>query len=644
MIKTLIVKPILSASALFLIIVLLSSAWVSGFSGLNGVLEVTRNPINLVLLFTALVVFLTFGYFLIKKLNNKPIHNRYFYLIFGGILLISLLLLFSTSIELQSDPKRYFNYAVEVSRNWNKLDLNDIYHQRIIPYTLPIVTVLPETLRSVQLVNVFLLITSIVIFTLLVKKHFNRKLAFLFLVIYASNLEIYFATTIASHDLASLFYLALILLIIDKLNATTSKTVQATLIVIGAILLALVDILRGIKIPLLISLLVSIFLISKSRFQYPNKGIKYHIMLILILSLGIMSFFNTLKSKYGKPESVKVVNGLGTMIYSYNDMYTLGDFWAGIENRYNYTPLMDMAFRQKRIVAKYTSQIRQFPLDYAFFIIRKSTHFFKNSFYHFFMDKRVVQQPIGVGLTLALSFSSLHKFLFYVLAALGLLIMLMRRTLTNHNFILILYPLVFLPIILQSEVNPTYSILVFPSIAVFAAYALHYLFEKELTIKTAIKGLKPLRNAMLYLGLILTMVYALILLASMVLPYKMIDFKSNTQYFNNTKVLDFNYISNPFEIGLKPLEKINKWEYSISDLPRFKTVDFLIRSKADVEDLKIYLNGRQINPIRSQADSRNQKTDYHYYYFNQTFETPLKQLMFSSPLEKELLIKEIIIE
>lgn len=293
----------LNILCLFWVIVLVLGSINTGKKGVELFLSLTTKPLNVAGFVVLACLVLYIGFKILLVLWKGKVTKVHFMIIGFGMALGCFLVISNTSIDLQHDPKRYFEYALEVSNDLSRLNLNYIYHQRILTYTLPILYVLPQTLTSVQIVNVAMLLMSIGIYTYLIGIKFGNKTAFIFLLLLSLNIEFYFASAIASHDLASIFYFALLLLTIHYLRNAHSFTKCMIWIILAAFIVFVNDLQRSIKIPLLISMVALILLELKTSHSIFKFGIARHLAMVVVFSVTISGVYQTMVNKYSNNQS-----------------------------------------------------------------------------------------------------------------------------------------------------------------------------------------------------------------------------------------------------------------------------------------------------------------------------------------------------
>lgn len=336
---------------------------------------------------------------------------------------------------------------------------------------------------------------------------------------------------------------------------------------------------------------------------------------------------------------------MATMLYSYNDLYSLGDYHAGTENRYNYMRLIEPENIGTFALEKYTTQISEHPIDYILFIKNKTNHFFQNSFYHYFMDERIVGKPLGPLLMMALSISFLIKVVIYVLAAIGLILMLLSFKTSHYGELYIIYPLFFLPIILQSEVNPTYSLLVMPSTLFFGAYAINFMFERSFQSVQRRTSYKTIVVTAINLILVLGLFWATAQIFRVFTPLQIFNFKRNTFTTDeSTAIIEKQHLNTPFEIQLTSLETEKVSSIKLKADKPVNHISFFISSEAQPDDLVVSVNDVNISYRSFQSDLREHKTSKNYYYYNYNYSEPTTFIEVDVYSSEAFLLKDVFLE
>ncbi len=641
-----IVLNLLRCLFLFTIIMLINSALYSSTKVVGMFYGFTKKPLNFVFFFLIVIIFFYVLYRVILYIWTVEIKRKYFISILVFILILCFVVVLGTKIDLQHDPKNYFEYALAISKDSSILDLQNIYHRRILFYTLPILYLLPDSLVSVQCVNILFVIGAVSIYTFIISKEFGNKVALLFLVLFLFVPELYFATAIASHDLASIFYFSLLILLLHKIRHTKQKLWLYVFIILSAILIVVNDLQRSIKIPLLISLLLLIFIELKNLKQLFKFSYVRHLLVIIVFSITMFSIYKGITSRNGKTDDSGFE--IETMIYSYNDMLSLGDYSAGEENRFNYLPNIPENYKKSISYEKFFTQFVSYPVKYASYLKNKTNNFFGNSFHHYFMDSRFLGKSLSVSYILFLIISFLLKIILYALAAYGLFLIFIKLKKGLFHKLYIIYPVIFLPIILLSEVNPTYSLLIIPSVLFFAAYGLDYLLKRKKAL--VFSNLKIIGKTALISMAILILLYLSSSFYINQTPIDLVDFKQVKYTHSNCEIASHEKdgFYNPFHLKVMPKLSNQDCSINLKLNKEYSTILFLIKTKAKPNEYSVQINGNSIDYTSykfERSHIKNKEIDNNYYYcYNTKLEKSCKDIKLSfNDIVHDFLIKDVIL-
>lgn len=601
--------------------------------------SLTNNIFKIIAFLSIILISYLVLYKVIYYLWKKPLKLTWFLPVIILMVLFCLVSVILIDVDLQHDPRRYYEYALNFSSNWTKLDLGYIYHRRILTYTLPILTLLPKSLISVQIINICMMMTAIVIYSYLFSKEYGVKVAFIFILLLALNPEIYIVNAIASHDIASLFYFALFLLVLQRLNDRFSLFKLIMFLVLGAVLFVVNDIQRSIMIPMILSLLLMLLLsntiTNKFNTSFFVKRISVMVCLSVVFYLGTKKLFE----KYTYDDSSNA--HLTTLVYSYNDLYSIGDYHSGTENRYNFWPLISEQKANKIVFEKYFGQIVNHPLDYLSFLSRKSANFFSNSFYHYLMDSRIVGKPLSKEIIILLALSFSMKVALYILAALGVFLLFNSNRTSLLSRFHIIYPMVFVPLILLSEVNPTYSLLILPFLSLFAALGLNALFKKKMNNSLLNNSVKQLSGSFIMVGSLVLLFYLGSFIYVKNSSIDIMDFNGSTPIVEGGEVSK-NLLSSPYKLEVSSFDTHKKVSLSMNHVAN--SISFLLRTKSLPDSFLMKLNN-EISPYKfSQKDIRENPTENNYYAFEHVFGKSVNEVVITIENCSDFQINQLILE
>ena len=617
----------------------------------NGLYGMTTKPIYYIILLLLLVALVAITVIIIKKLLSVTLKKYHFLLIICFMFTIGLLNIINSEVVLQikGDSLHYYNYGKLISKNISLLDFNNIYHQRVLFYTVPIFCLLPVTLASVQFINLLIYLVSAVLFTHVILKDFNKHIAFYFLLLYAFSFEFFAVITIPSHDLASIFYFSVLALLLYVLGKYQKEYFKYAVIITIALLIVVNDFQRTIKIPLLITL--TLMLLSRlNNIKEIYKSISaINILCILICVIGFFYCVNNIKDKFGENDTFY---DLENMVYSYNDIYTKGDYYAGQDSRENFITLMPKNDKLELVFHKYATQVADYPLDLLILLQKKATTLFSTTPWDFsFMDKRFndfespgywILKPAVMLLFL------LFKLFCFFLAALGVLNCIKKIYLNDFFKIYIIYPIVLLPLLFLSEVNSSYGFLFYPVILFFGALGIESFISKKAHKPLHLK--KQILNPIILTSTLLCLVFVLFKLFVTISPVKLIDFNKNDYVLQDLESIVWNQsnLTNPFELNLKVED--NSFGAPLLTIQTEKdifNVSFFIKSKIYPEDLVVCVNSNEIDPLNFHTMQSNNEvfSDYYYYYFNSALKKTTEGITFEfASLPQDFTIKDILLK
>jgi len=609
---------------LFLAIALVNSLYNTG----TTIFEQIHRLSNKIIYPIAFTVFMIFLFLVvrgvIKIFTNHKLKLHHFVGLFVLIFLIGFLNIITSDITLLYDPEKYFSSGLLISQDFQNFNLNNIYHRRSVFYTFPILNVFPEVLSSVQFVNLLLHLSSVLIFTYIIYQEYGKQLAFYFMLFYGISFEFYATITIASHDLASIFYFSLLCLGTHVLFRKPPKYSRFLLISSIVILIVINDFQRGIKMPLLISLIFLTLITYKNEFSAKKYQVTRSLVVILIGSI-LLSYLTTTyaKKKYGERDSFF---SIASMIYSYNDIDKTGDYHSGKENRYNYIAQVPDKDKSMLSIKKYVSQIANHPKDMSFlwgqklsklFSMTPESFFYMDAKFYVSVDKNVWLIKLGLMLI-----SLISKIILLFFAIRGILYHIINKSFMHLTNIYIIYPFVILPLFLLTEVNATYSLILYPSLIFFAAYgALNPINSK----------LKDLFNYKQHLliptAFIIGVLFLIFILANLVVgitPGTLIDFSADRLVLLNGKELtnDAGTIVNPYELSFENLDMHpNETVLLLEQSSKMSTISFFVKTKDSAENFEMEINDNTVTPKSHKTSSYalkgkefDENSDQYYYY------------------------------
>jgi hypothetical protein len=646
-------KGIIAALMLFLALAIGNSIIYSFGDIINNIISVTQKKIYYVLFLVILIIGGIFINWFINMCLKLELKRHHFIVVVIMMFCIGFLNIVSSHVVLKGDPEQYFNAGLLISENFEKFNFGDIYHRRALFYTFPIFSLLPASLKSVQFVNLFFYLISGFILTNVLFKEFGKHIAFYFLVLYALSFEFYTAIAITSHDIASIFYFSLLTFLFFRLNISKSIYLQYVLIFCIAFFIVVNEFQRSIKIPLLISLLFLLLLSINSIKNLPKNLFARNIFCILLCTICLFHTVSLIKKSELKPISQEKRSHYGNenMIYSYNELNTNGNYLSGKENRYYYISQLFASEKRLLVTEKLLTQISTYPYDVFFLFHAKVTNLFLISPWSFaYLDMKFYQEKASkiwiLNLIISL-ISLLVKIIWSLFAIKGLVNFIINRSNKGIFSIYAVYPLVFLPLFLLSEVNPSYALIIYPSIFFFAAVGLAKSFKKEEKVKKQHK--LWVLNPMIIIIVSLFSIYILVKTIVALTPATLIDFNKNHYILSHAVKLEEGEKkpSNPFELYVNPSQKEN--EIPTLLIKQDKTVSkvsFFIKTKAIPSELMIKLNGQSIIPDSYKVSSPGEGDVLnYYYYFNDYLMSHSRniELNFIS-LDQNFLVKDFLIQ
>lgn len=435
-----------------------------------GVYDMTKNPIYYLILIVFILTLFFCLIYIYKKLITLEIRKIHFFLLVLIIFLIGFLNVITSEIYLISDWQRYYETGILLSKNIELFDFYNVYHRRALFYTVPVFSILPESIGSVQFINLIIHLLSASIFTYVIYKDFGKLVAFRFLLFYSISFEFYTSLTIASHDVAFLFYFSILVLLFQVLKNIKSLVNSISVIVVISIIIIIIDFQRDVKIPLMLALILMLVLqlsYFKSSINLKHAG---KLFLIILTVFGFSLIISAMKTEHSQKTNFY---GIANMLYSYNDIYTEGNYRSGQINRINYINQLSQDERQYLALKKYCTQISEYPIGMLSLIQNKATNLFSltpftlsnNDLKYNFFDK----SNLWILKFLLLSVFIIIKLSWMLFGVIGLLKLIINGSIKHYSKLYVLFPIVIIPLFFVSEVNPSYQLILYPSLLFFSA-------------------------------------------------------------------------------------------------------------------------------------------------------------------------------
>lgn len=175
--------------------------------------------------------------------------------------------------QLAGDFRTYWDTGQAVaSGNIKELTISAIYIRRSLFYTAPIHYLFGNSQTALELVNIFLVTLSMIIFYEFGRKTFTPKIAAGSLLFFSLNPDIWYGVTLADPDIAFLPYLAGLCLVVYWLDKKISEKTAISLPLIflsitAGILIFLIDVLRDFGSPAWVGLAILFFYNLYSHYQ-----------------------------------------------------------------------------------------------------------------------------------------------------------------------------------------------------------------------------------------------------------------------------------------------------------------------------------------------------------------------------------------
>lgn len=605
---------------------------------INGLLGITKKPIYYIVGFLGFLGCLFVIKRLLLKINKVPLNKVHFYVVIGLMTILGLLNVYFSDVILESDPKRYYDIGLNISKDFKYFNFRDIFHQRALVYTAPIFAVFPISLLSIQLINLVLLLIAISLFTKVIKIQFGKQVAFYFLILSAFSFEFYSAITRPSHDIAFICSFAILSFILYRLYNSNSTSKILILSFLASLMILTSDLQRSVKIPIVISLLL-VYLFQLKKYTALSLNLRIHKTLIVLI-FSFVCFFGVEKYKERYGDKSKYFD-IENMLYSYNDMYSKGDWHAGRENRYNYISEIENPYKRALTLEKCFSQIAHYPQGMLILFKNKVITFFSTTPWTFSnMDLRMHIFNEGSNWlirTLLTLFFLVIKSIIFFFAVIGLL-RLLNVFNASYNKIFIIFPLILLPLLLLSEVNPSYSLIIYPSLLFFAAIGCQNLKDRAIMIDRTLLRKKIVSSAII-IGSFFLIVFGVSHLYLATSIYHLVNFKFDKINYENK-----NYWINdvyPYSTSFTTSD-LQQSMNLITNEPNYH-ISFFIKTKMIPELLNVNLNEKIIEPKFFHRDNSLEQTDDYYYYYDTSLKAVHKITISVAKLEEDVLIKDIIL-
>lgn len=437
---------------------------------------VVEKKLYAITLALGIVSILAFFYLIVKKIvSYKPI------LLFTSIILIfiitAIFVILNTEIRLIGDPLEYFRSATDVLTGKEAFNIANISHQRSLFYTLPIFFFLPNSLFVLQLCNIVLILLTGFLIYRLISSTYDKKIAIITLILFLFFPIQYGVLSLPYHDNISNLYFLLFLVLINvlmRLIQSNQNILFIFLTILGsAIFLFFADTVRSTGLFIIISLILSLVFL----FQFRNY--KYYIAILSVII--VFSFIKSYKtSLYPENNSFNKEFGIGTIIYSYNDLLSKGGFWQGRESRSQFAlPFLESKEIKDYAITKYSTQVAEYPLEYLKTFFTKINFLFQTTTRsRFFSDiGSIINDNFHAFL---IEIEKYFRVIIFLFAVVGLFI-LSSTPVKNYSLtVFIFFGLMFIPIISLSQVNPGYSYIILPQICFWSAIGIYFTFNRNI--------------------------------------------------------------------------------------------------------------------------------------------------------------------
>ncbi|NJK95841.1 MAG: hypothetical protein HC905_13850 [Bacteroidales bacterium] len=161
-----------------------------------------------------------------------------------------------------SDPKEYYDATIKILSGEIKIDLFNIYHPRLIFYSLPLFKFFPNTLLTLKIFNLIIFLITALGYTYILRKLYNKNSSILFIFIFLSYPTYYYVINLFSHDLMGNFYNLLFIICLFQIDTIISKETNyirySILIVLSGLILFILEMQRSIAPVVILTMMLSI--------------------------------------------------------------------------------------------------------------------------------------------------------------------------------------------------------------------------------------------------------------------------------------------------------------------------------------------------------------------------------------------------
>lgn len=514
------------------------------------------------------------------------------------VILLSLLIgfysIFATKVELSVDPKAYYYTAIDILQGKIELNIYNIYHRRVLLYTLPLFWVFPQSIITVKILNLILLIATAIGFRYLSIRLFNIKTANLFFTLFLLYPTHYFVINLPSHDLVSNFFLMLFCITLFYLSNNSQNRSNVYHLIILIITLSLIllfnELERSTSIFIVASLVIALIL-SWSKRKKVSK------VFLLSLGVSILCYFainifayKTLGKDIYKNHAEYSNAG---RLYGHNNLYTNGNYFTGEVERLALFPLIDKKNWTSTAVTKYTTQFVNHPFEHIHVVLRKSSLLFDNSPYSYYFNQ--------------LTNRNYNQFVFILysiiifLILLGVIYFFISNSLYQKNsfliYFIILYPGILISLMIFSEVNGYYSYILLPFLFFICASSLSNISFSRIRNNGAgiITALKKSIRYLFFLTGILSFIFLSSFIYISLSPLKLVDIgKAEKKYYNCMEVVDSDFSNKPYKLKILPVDYDSAFVVTISGTKNATDIRYYIKSNLKQEQFDIWVNSEKI--------------------------------------------------
>jgi hypothetical protein len=436
--------------------------------------------------------------------------------------------------ELSGDPEDYYNAASRILDGVMPWNYDGIFYKRTLVYFLPLMSISRSILFLFAMNTVVSCATAFILYRIL-KMHISDALTpRLFYLLYTVLPLRITSLHYPSHDVPALFLFAIILYILSYslTNAGILKMPKAFAVaILAGLVFWLLEVQRSLGLIISMSFLVFgiIHLFSKNQHAHQThqkRSVYVLFFLSPIIFLVLNSSFNTIA--YNRVKNNIDISSPPAMIFSFNSPGSKGDYYSGIDLRYNYYKKFENNQEALKYgIANYISDWKNNPTGKLKTLATKS--YVLNNFSFF----RYINYDNNDELkALHYFYSSLGRpirvfvLIFVIIGAWGFYL----KTRQNKYLLIFLLLYIFIfssSLVFLSEVSPDYTNLIIPCLLVFATIGL--VKVGQIKIRVLSLSYKPLIPIVITCarGVVLLFIIGLCLvLGSAVLPFKTISFQT----------------------------------------------------------------------------------------------------------------------